>query len=74
MCHGNKNVNGLPAFRAKGIIELYDGTVLKRGRKYIHAKQRTELIEEWKNDIKRIKATDQYYFVITPNIPKDESD
>lgn len=69
MSNGFKH--GIP-LRAGGMIELYDGTVLKRGKKYCHVAQRELIIREWRYDIKRLPANDQYYFVITPTIPKEK--
>jgi hypothetical protein len=51
-----------------GTISLYDGTKLKKSAHYYNLERKKELMKQWKNDIKKLKATDQYYFIISPKI------
>lgn len=53
---------------AGGIIHLYDELKLIRSKRYKRREHRQDFMNDWRNDLKRLKPTGTFYFVIEPNI------
>jgi len=64
-CH--KKTNGDCA-SAGGTVSLYRGTVHLRTVAYHLRYRRQEIMEQWKKDIAHLPTSENYYFVINPNL------
>jgi hypothetical protein len=63
----HKKVNGICA-SAGGTLTLYRGTILLRTVTYHMRYRRQEIMEQWKKDIAHLPSSENYYFVINPNL------
>ena len=60
MSHLKKN------FPHSGILTLMRGTTELRVARYTTKDRRTNLIQMWLTDIKKLPSTENYYFIINP--------
>ncbi len=63
----HKKQNGA-RYNDGGYIYLYRGTMLLKCEMYSRRELRNKIIERWKKEIKNLYSTENYYFVINPNL------